>query len=258
MNRNKLPIIVLLTVLVFFYLPIMVLVIESFNPARFPGQWNGFSLKWYIKLFHERDLWAAFNRSIIIALSASAAATVIGTTCAIALHWFKTRLQKAHFIMTYLPIAMPDILMGLSLLMFFVAIGMKLGMLTVFIAHVTFCISYVARVVFARLEDFDNSLIEAAMDLGCTWRKAIWKVAVPILTPGILSGALLAFTLSIDDFVVTFFVAGPGTTTLPILMYSMIKRGATPLINALSTILLCITFACVFFSQYPLIKKERS
>jgi spermidine/putrescine transport system permease protein len=149
----------------------------------------------------------------------------------------------------YTPLVVPEILMGMSLLLMFVAMKVQLGLFTIFLAHVTFCISYVAMVVLARLQDFDFSVIEAAQDLGASWWEATTRVLLPLLFPGIAAGALLAFTLSIDDFVITFFVAGPGSTTLPIRIYSMIKHGSPPLINALSTILLVVTFAAVWFSQ---------
>ncbi len=139
--------------------------------------------------------------------------------------------------------------MGISLLMAFVASGVSLGLSTIFLAHVTFCISYVALVVLGRLQDFDFSIVEAAQDLGAGWWATARKVLLPMLAPGLAAGGLLAFTLSVDDFVITFFVAGPGATTLPIRVYSMIKHGATPLINALSTILLLLTFTVVIVSQ---------
>jgi spermidine/putrescine transport system permease protein len=139
--------------------------------------------------------------------------------------------------------------MGISLLLFFAALKLELGLFTIFLAHVTFCISYVAMVVLGRLQDFDYAIVEAAQDLGAGWWTTLWRVLLPLLMPGIVAGGLLAFTLSIDDFVITFFVAGPGSTTLPIRIYSMIKHGSPPLINALSSILLLVTFLAVFFSQ---------
>ena len=144
----------------------------------------------------------------------------------------------------------PEILMGMSLLLLFVALGVNLGLGTIILAHVTFCISFVTLVVLARLQDFDYSIVEASLDLGANWWVTTWRVLIPMLAPGILAGGLLAFTLSIDDFVVTFFVAGPGATTLPIQVYSMIKHGSTPLINALSTLLLVATFALVTAAQW--------
>jgi spermidine/putrescine transport system permease protein len=173
----------------------------------------------------------------------------LGTTAAIALHRYASRLQKFHYTLIYTPLVVPEILMGISLLLFFAALRLELGLFTIFLAHVTFCISYVTMVVLGRLQDFDYSIVEAAQDLGADWWLTVRRVLLPMLMPGIVAGGLLAFTLSIDDFVITFFVAGPGSTTLPIRIYSMIKHGAPPLINALSSILLVVTFLTVFFSQ---------
>ena len=249
MKHSRLPLITCILVLVFFYLPIIVLVINSFNASRFGGTWEGFSFKWYVRLFHQREIWHALRNTLIIALGATAASAVIGTTAAFALHRYTSRLQRIHYTLIYTPLVVPEILMGMSLLLSFVAVGVKLGLFTIFLAHVTFCISYVTMVVLARLQDFDFSVIEAAQDLGANWLQTALKVLLPLLAPGIAAGALLAFTLSVDDFVISFFVAGPGSTTLPIRIYSMIKHGSPPLINALSSILLVVTFAAVWFSQ---------
>ena len=249
MRRSRAPLVTAVAVLVFFYLPILVLVLNSFNASRFGGSWEGFSLKWYERLFQQREIWTAFENSLIIAVAATAASVVLGTTAAIALHRYASRLQRFHFTLIYTPLVVPEILMGISLLLFFAAIGLQLGLFTIFLAHVTFCISYVAMVVLGRLQDFDYTIVEAAQDLGAGWWTTLWKVLLPLLAPGIAAGGLLAFTLSIDDFVITFFVAGPGSTTLPIRIYSMIKHGSPPLINALSTLLLAVTFAAVWLSQ---------
>jgi spermidine/putrescine transport system permease protein len=139
--------------------------------------------------------------------------------------------------------------MGIGLLLSFGAVGLGLGLFTIFLAHVTFCVSYVAMVVLGRLQDFDDAVVEAAQDLGAGWWTITWRILLPLLAPGILAGGLLAFTLSIDDFVISFFVAGPGSTTLPIRIYSMIRHGSPPLINALSTLLLVVTFFAVWLSQ---------
>ncbi|HTY61244.1 MAG TPA: ABC transporter permease [Acidobacteriota bacterium] len=249
MKRSRLPMIITWTLLAFFYLPILVLILFSFNSSRFSGSWTGFSLHWYRQLYHEQEIWHALTNSLIIAFSATAVSVVLGTTAAISLHRFSSRLQKFHYMLIYTPLVVPEILMGISLLLFFAALHMELGLFTIFLAHVTFCISYVAMVVLGRLQDFDYAIVEAAQDLGAGWWATLWRVLLPLLMPGIVAGGLLAFTLSIDDFVITFFVAGPGSTTLPIRIYSMIKHGSPPLINALSSILLLITFLAVFFSQ---------
>lgn len=256
MKRSLFPLVVTLAILVFFYLPIFVLVVNSFNVSRFSGVWEGFGLKWYRLLFQQRDVWLALRNTLIIAVSATLVSSVLGTTAAFALHRFNTRLQRWHFTLIYTPLVIPEILMGISLLLLFVALRIQLGLFTIFLAHVTFCISYVAMVVLARLQDFDFSVVEAAQDLGAGLWTTTVRVVLPLLAPGIAAGALLAFTLSVDDFVISFFVAGPGSTTLPIRIYSMIKHGAPPLINALSTILLVVTFAAVVASQW-LMKEKR-
>ena len=250
MKRSRFPFIMTGVVLGFFYLPILILVVESFNSSRFGGAWRGFSLKWYARLFHEPAIWEAARNTLLIALLVTFISLVLGTTSALALHrFFKSRLQRFHYTLVYTPLVVPEILMGISLLMAFVATGVKLGMLTIILAHVTFCISYVALTVLGRLQDFDFSIIEAARDLGASSRTAARRILLPMLAPGLAAAGLIAFTLSVDDFVITFFVAGPGATTLPIRVYSMIKHGATPLINALSTLMLALTFTTVLVSQ---------
>ncbi len=249
MKRHRFPLVTLVGVIVFFYLPILVLVINSFNSARFGGRWRGFSFKWYIELFKQEEIWRALENTLLIAISATIVSMVIGTLAAFALHRFSGRLQRAHYTLIYSPLVFPDILMGMSLLLFFIAVGMKLGLFTIFIAHVTFCISYVAMVVLSRLQDFDYAVVEAAHDLGANWWVTLRRIILPMLAPGIAAGGLLAFTLSIDDFVISFFVAGTGSTTLPIRIYSMIKHGSPSIINALSTILLVTTFLLIYISQ---------
>ncbi len=250
MKRSRFPFIVTGAVLLFFYLPILILIVQSFNAARFGGAWQGFSFKWYARLLHEPAIWEAARNTLLIALVVTLVSLVLGTTSALALHRFaKSRLQRVHYTLIYTPLIVPEILMGISLLMAFVAAGVRLGMITIVLAHVTFCISYVALVVLGRLQDFDFTIVEAARDLGANGWTATRRVLLPMLAPGLAAAGLIAFTLSVDDFVITFFVAGPGTTTLPIRVYSMIKHGATPLINALSTLLLLVTFVTVFLSQ---------
>jgi spermidine/putrescine transport system permease protein len=257
MRHSRFPLIVTVIVLVFFYLPIVVLVVNSFNASRFGGGWEGFTFRWYAHLMSQRSIWHALQNSLIIALGATALSAIIGTTAAFALHRFGTRLQRVHYTLIYTPLVVPEILMGISLLLFFVALHVRLGLFSIFLAHVTFCISYVAMVVLARLQDFDFSIVEAAQDLGAGWWTTTWRVLLPLLAPGIAAGGLLAFTLSIDDFVITFFVAGPGSTTLPLWIYSMIKHSKDmPAINALSTILLMATFLVVWLSQ-RLMKEEK-
>lgn len=250
MRPSRLPLITLCTVLVFFYLPIAFLVMNSFNTSRFASKWGGFSTKWYERLTERTDIVAALGNSIQVALAASVCAMVLGTTAAFVLHRHRGRLQKIHRGLITVPLVLPDILMGMSLLLLFVSLGVRLNLVTITLAHVTFCLSYVALVVQARLQDFDFNMVEAARDLGATRVQAFMKITLPLLAPGILAGGLLAFTLSIDDYVVTYFVKGPGSDTLPTLVYSMIKKSKDlPVINALSTLMLIVTFLAVASSQ---------
>ncbi|MBB5350468.1 spermidine/putrescine transport system permease protein [Haloferula luteola] len=250
MKPSRLPLVTTILVLVFFYLPIAALVIRSFNASRYTPAWKGFTWKWYERLWEREDLLSALGNSLKIATAASLLSMVLGTTAAFALHRHRSRLQDFHSLMVRVPLVLPDILMGMSLLLLFVSAGVPLSLITITLAHVTFCLSYVALVVLARLEDFDFNVVEAARDLGATPLQAFAKITLPMLLPGILAGGLLAFTLSIDDYVITFFVKGPGSDTLPTLIYSMIKKSRElPVINALSTLMLAITFAVVFAAQ---------
>lgn len=249
-KASRIPLLTTVVVLAFFYVPVALLILNSFNSSRFGTSWQGFTLEWYRRLLDRGDLWAALGNSLKIAAIASIGAMVLGTCSAFALHLFKSRLQTVHHLLITVPLVLPEILMGMSLLLMFVAIGQPLGLLTVAIAHITFCISYVTLVVLSRLQDFDFQIVDAARDLGATRFQAFHKIVLPLLAPGILAGGLLAFTLSIDDFVVTFFVKGPGTGTLPVAIYSMIKKSREfPVINALSTLLLAFTFVAVWTSQ---------
>lgn len=256
-NRPRFSRIITILTLLFFYAPLVVLMANSFNASRFGGTWEGFTLRWYEELLKNREVLAAFRRTLQIALWATPAATALGTLAAFALHRYRSRLQSAHMLLVQAPLVLPEILMGFSLLLFFIAIGWHLGMTTIWAAHVTFCVSFVAMVVLARLQDFDFTLIDAARDLGATPWQAALRVLLPLLWPGILAGALLAFTLSIDDYVITFFVSGPGTTTLPIQIYSMMKVSRSlPVINALSTVLILATILIVTVS-YSLIRARK-
>ena len=225
------------------------MILFSFNNSRFGGAWRGFTLKWYRLLWSQREIWEALQNTLIVAAGVTLVSVLLGTCAGFALHRYRGRLQAIHYGLVYTPLVIPDILMGISLLLFFLAIGMPLGLFSIFLAQTTFCISYVAMVILARLQDFDFAMIEAAQDLGANWKVTVQRVLVPLLAPGIAAGALLAFTLSIDDFVISFFVAGPGATTLPIRIYSMIKHGSPTLINALSAILLVVTFSAVWLAQ---------
>lgn len=250
MKPSRVPFVTLVLVLSFFYLPIGFLVLNSFNDSRFASKWNGLSFRWYERLLERHDILEALGNSLKIATVASIVSMILGTAAAFALQRNRSRLQDAHRMLVAVPLVLPEILMGMSLLLLFMTLGMKLSLFTISIAHITFCLSYVALVVQARLQDFDGSVVEAARDLGASKFQAFVKVTLPLLAPGILAGGLLAFTLSIDDYVVTYFVKGPGSDTLPTLVYSMIKKSKDlPVINALSSIMLVLTFAAVAISQ---------
>ena len=215
LDRRKTSFVIFILSMIFFYLPLVVLTIYSFNDGK--GMvWNGFSLRWYRELFQYSDnIWKAFYYSLFIALISSTSSTIIGTLGAIALKWFDFKGKKFLKNLSVLPLVVPDIIIGVSLLIMFATIKFKLGITTIFIAHTTFNIPYVLFIILSRLDEFDYSVIEAAHDLGATNRQALTKVIIPLLLPAIISGFLMALTLSFDDFVITFFVSGPGSSTLP-------------------------------------------
>ena len=241
LDKRKTSLIIFILAMVFFYLPLIVLIIYSFNDGK--GMiWNGFSLRWYKELFkHSNNIWKAFYYSIFIALISAFVSTVIGTLGAIALKWFDFRGKKYLKNLSVLPLVVPDIIIGVSLLIMFATLKFKLGITTIFIAHTTFNIPYVLFIVLSRLDEFDYSIVEAAYDLGATNRQTLTKVIIPMLLPAIISAFLMALTLSFDDFVITFFVSGPGSSTLPLRIYSMIRLGVSPVVNALSVILIVIS-----------------
>lgn len=250
MTRSRLPALLAWGVVLFLFAPLVVLVVNSFNASRFGGVWEGFTWGWYEKLWAAEEVWQSLWLTLRIAVSASLASMVLGTLAAYVLHRFRSWLQNVHQVLITLPLVMPDILMGMSLLALFVLSGVETGLLTIWIAHVTFCLSFVTMVVLGRLQDFDFTLLDAARDLGATRSQAVRKVLLPLLLPGVLAGGLLAFTLSVDDYVITFFVSGPGTTTLPLRVASMMRTSRTlPVINALSTLLIASTFVIAAVSS---------
>ena len=230
----------------FLYVPLVIVVVYSFNDSRLNAEWVGFTLDWYHKLFQNEEMLAAAGNSLVIALVASLASTLLGTMAGVAMYRYKLRLLP---ILVLTPIAIPEILMGVSLLIFFVLLNFTLGLVSVAIAHIAFCIGFVAIVVRSRLAGMDESLTEAARDLGATPWNAFRYVTLPLIMPGVIAGALMAFTLSIDDFVITFFTAGAGTVTLPLQIYSMIKIAVTPEVNAVSTLLMLLTLALIIIAS---------
>jgi spermidine/putrescine transport system permease protein len=243
---------------VFLYAPILVLAFFSFNSTKSTQVWTGFSTEWYGELIRDQSILDAFRISMIVGVTATAIATVIGTLTALALARHRFRGKTVADSAIYAATVMPEIVVGVSLLVFFVAAGLQLGIITIIIAHVAFCISFVTIVVRARLSGMDSSIEEAAQDLGANPVETFLRVTLPLILPGVMAGALLAFTLSLDDFVITFFVAGVGSSTLPLKIYSMIKFGVSPVINALSTVVLVATMVLVFGGSRFFMRKEKS
>lgn len=230
----------------FLYAPLAIVVVYSFNDSRLNAQWVGFTLDWYRKLFHNEEMLGAARNSLLIGLTASAVSTLLGTMAGYAMYRFKLRLLP---VLVVAPIAIPEILMGVSLLIFFVAIDLTLGLTSIILAHIAFCVGFVAIVVRARLAGMDESLVEAARDLGATPFQAFRLVTLPLIMPGVIAGALMAFTLSIDDFVITYFTAGAGALTLPLEIYTMVKISVTPEVNAISTLLMLLTLALIVIAS---------
>lgn len=240
----------------FMYAPIVMLILFSFNASRYVSTWEGFSLHWYQVLFDDRTIGLALRNSLVVATVSTLIATFIGTMAALAMerHTFWGKLSFDALL--YLPIIIPEIAMAVMLLLFFALARIRLGLGTVIIAHVAFSVAYVAVIVRARIAGLDRALEEAAQDLYANEWQTFRRVTLPLIMPGILGGALLAFTLSLDDFVITFFTNGPGTTTLPVQVYGMIKTGITPEINALSALMLLASVILVATSL--LLQREGS
>jgi spermidine/putrescine transport system permease protein len=225
------------------YLPLLAMVLSSFlEPPPVPGDWGRWTLKWYQHLFHRSAVWDAFYLSVIVAFWTTLISTLLGTMAAIGLARSAGRLSRAVEGLAMVPIVMPEILLGLSLLLWFVCLRLSLGSFSIILAHVTFSVSYVFMSVRTKIHTLDPAFEEAALDLGASAFQTFIQVRLPLLWPGIFSGALMAFTLSFDDFLVTFFTSGIDSETLPIHIYAMIRYGVSPETNALSTLLLVLTF----------------
>ena len=238
-----------MAILAFLYLPLLILALYSFNESRINAVWSGFTLDWYLSLFKNRRVLEALTNSLIVAFASTIVSTVLGTTAAIALNKYQYKYKNVINGLLYLPILIPEIVMGLSLLVLFSQAHIPLGKTSLILAHITFCVSFVVITVNARLEGMRPELEQAAMDLYATPFQTFRYVTLPLAMPGIVAGALMAFTLSIDDFIISFFVAGPNSTTLPLYIYAMVKRCISPEINALSTLLMLATIVLVVLAQ---------
>ena len=237
---------ILLIVLLFLFLPLVIIAVFSFNEGK-AIVWSGFSLKWYAALFLESEkLWHSFGNSVLIAFISALISVAIGTFAGLGVQWYRFRGRGYVQAVSILPMVLPEVVIGMSTLIFFSAINITLGFLSIIIAHITFCLPFVFLLVLARLEEFDFSIVEAARDLGATERQTLFKVIIPAIFPAILSGFFMSVTLSLEDFVITFFVSGPGSTTLPLYVFSMVRYGISPVINALSFIMILGTMAIAF------------
>ncbi|APU59478.1 extracellular solute-binding protein [Clostridium botulinum] len=248
-NKGLLSKIYATLVYVFLYLPIFVLVVFSFNKSKLNATFTGFTLDWYKNLINNVQILEALKNSLIIAFISTFFAVIIGTLAAIGMYRYKFKGKRAMEGLLYIPVVIPEIVMGISMLAFFSSLNLPAGLITLILAHITFCISYVIIVVRARLDGFDAALEEAAQDLGATPWQTLTKVTLPVISPGIISGALLAFTLSLDDVIISFFAAGPDSNTLPLKIFSMVKFGVTPEINALSTVMMVFTLSMVVIAE---------
>lgn len=251
-NSARLPgRLVLLAVFGFLYLPIAVLVALSFNEAGLPTSWSGFSLKWYAALAGNSEILGAAWNTLVVAVFATLISTALGTLLALGM---ETRRRKSSGLeaLAFAPMVIPDIVLAVALLTFFSLLNVTLGLHTIVISHVIFDLAFVSSVVRARLKHFDYSIVEASRDLGASGWTTFWRVTFPVLLPAIIAGGLLAFTLSVDEFIIAFFTAGAGRSsiTLPIQIYSMIRFGITPEINALATIVMGVSALALLTSQW--------
>lgn len=241
--------VIALLVYAFMYIPIVVLVLFSFEKSRLAVHWTGFTLKWYQAVFTDAAIGNALLNSLIVASIAVFFAAIMGTMAAVGLSRFRFKGQKLFQGAIILPIIVPEIAMAVSALSLFVALGLNLSLATIIVSHIVFCTAYVALTVMGRLQGLDPRLEEAAQDLGESPVKAFFKVTLPLLMPGIIAGCLLAFVMSLDDFIITQFTAGVGATTLPLRIYSLVKFGVSPEINALSTLMLAGTASLTLIAE---------
>jgi spermidine/putrescine transport system permease protein len=227
-------------VYLFLYAPLLVLIAFSLTPAEYSVRWEGVTLKWYRAVWENRLIQEALWMSLLVTIPAIITATAIGTLTALVL--YRTRFRGKAFVqgLLYIPLIMPSLVIGIALLLFFVAIRLELGLFTILCAHVSFCLPLTFFVILARMQRLDRTLEEAAMDLGADEWTTFWTVTFPLLKPGIVAAALLAFPWSFNDFVITFFVAGVGSSTLPLRVYSMIRLGVSPMVNALGTLIVLV------------------
>jgi spermidine/putrescine transport system permease protein len=236
-------------VFLFFYLPIAIMILFSFNQSKLNIIWTGFTFQWYAALWHDAVLVRTLQNSLIVATVTTAVSVLLGTVGGWLLYRYRYRASGLLETFVFLPMIVPEVILGVSLLILFVTIGLQLGYTTIIISHVTFCFPFVMAAVQARLAGLDPALEEAALDLGATPVQAFTKVLVPYLMPAIISGALMSFTLSLDELIVTYFTASAGTRTLPLEIFGRVKKGLDPSLNAISTVFVVVTMIAVFLTE---------
>lgn len=246
----------LIAVYVFFYFPIGVLIVYSFNNASYSLLWHGFTLDWYKELLTDTDLQSVAWHSLSVGLLAATLATILGTLTAVSLYRYRFRGRQLLHGMIFVMIVSPDIVMAISLLILFSTLKAPLGFWTLLLSHITFCMPFVAVTVYSRIAGLDKNIFEAAKDLGASDFTILWRVIIPLLWPAILAGWLLSFTLSLDDVIISFFVTGPDFDILPLKIFSMVKLGVKPEINALCTVMFGLTLLIVLLAQLVLRKKQ--
>lgn len=248
----------LLIVLLFLYAPILVLVVFSFNEGKTRGSWDGFSLVWYQALLEDEEVLAAVRNTFVVAIGATAVSTVIGTLGAIGLDQFRRRTRSRILALNQVPVINPDIVMAVGLMVLFRSLTLEFGLGTLLLAHIAFTVPYVVLSVLPKLRQMPQALPEAAMDLGATPLQTLWRVILPQIRPGIITGALIAFTLSIDDFVISFFTTGNGVETVSTMVFAMARRGINPVINALSTLMFAVMLLLLVITYLRSDREERS
>lgn len=236
-------------VLIMLYAPIAVLIINSVNASKYGNHWAGFTWKWYEKLFANEGLMQAASHSLLIALASATVATIVGTLGAVALHRYQFKGKAVLSSMVFVSMLTPEIVLAIALLIIFILVGIQLGFWSLLLAHVTFCLPFVIVAVYSRLKGFDLKMLEAARDLGATELHVFLKIILPLALPAVASGWLLSFTLSLDDVIVSAFVTGPSYEVLPLKIYSMVRVGVSPEVNAISTTLLVVSLVLVVISQ---------
>lgn len=241
---------------IFFYLPIVILIVYSFNQSQFSVVWKGFTWDWYGQLWQDTELQTVAFNSLLVGVLAATMATIIGTLAAVSLYRYRFRAKQLLHTLIFILIVSPDIVMGISLLIFFSAIKAPLGFVTLLLSHITFCIPFVVITVYSRIIGFDKNIFEAAKDLGANDFTIFSKIIIPLLWPSIFAGWLLSFTLSLDDVIISFFVTGPSFEILPLKIFSMVRLGIKPEVNALCAVLFILTLTIVLCAQLILRKKQ--